>query len=219
MGIFHDQILVEEADGLFARRRRQTNQMGVKIIQHLSPHRVDGAMALINDNKVEELDGQLARKRDIVRRCGHAPVFPPLHTLNRLHGFVQLFILEHRVQPLDGADVNPVHVLAHFHRIIVQVADVVQFGKFAAIVGRLKLDKLVVGLFTQVVAVNREEFPPGVGMFDEAVDEVDGGEGFCHYRWPSAPGRGAAWASDCSRWVMAWICGPHSLAVRSGGRC
>ena len=60
--VFHDQVLVEEADRLLARRGRQADEMGVEIFQHLPPDGVDGAVALVDDDEVEELDGQFARE-------------------------------------------------------------------------------------------------------------------------------------------------------------
>ena len=70
----------------------------------------------------------------------------------------------------------------HFADVIegvgLQVLDVVQLGELAAIVGGDELVELLEGLLAQVVAVHQEEHAFGPGMLNQAVDEVDGGEGF-----------------------------------------
>ena len=90
------------------------------------------------------------------------------------HFFIQLFILEHGVQPLDGADVDAVHVAADIHGVIGQVADIVQFAEFTAVIRRLEVYKLIIGLLAQIVAIDQEQHAPRFGLADQAVDEING---------------------------------------------
>jgi hypothetical protein len=55
--VLHHQVLVEKAEGLFARRGGQADEVGVEIFQHLGPEVVDGAVALVGDDDIESLDG------------------------------------------------------------------------------------------------------------------------------------------------------------------
>ena len=55
MAVFADDVLVEEAVGAVVRRRRQADQIGVEILDHLPPEIVDRAVAFIDDDEVEEL--------------------------------------------------------------------------------------------------------------------------------------------------------------------
>ena len=162
--VFHDQVLVEEADRLLAGRGRQADEVGVEIVQHLPPDGVDGAVALVDDDEVEEFDGQHAAEADRARRAAAAPLFLPLHRAKLLFRlFFQLLILEHGVEPLDGADVDAVDVARQVDRVVGQVADVVELAELAAVVGRLEADELVVGLLAQIVAVDQEQHAPRVG--------------------------------------------------------
>ena len=72
--VLHDDVLVEEAVGVLGRRRRQADQVGVEVLEHLPPERVDGAVALVDEDDVEELrrDGAVVddRQRLLHRRPG-----------------------------------------------------------------------------------------------------------------------------------------------------
>ena len=57
VAVFHDQVLVEEAEGLLGGRGGEADQVGVEVLQHLPPEVVDGAVALVGDDDVEGLDG------------------------------------------------------------------------------------------------------------------------------------------------------------------
>ena len=56
-GVFHDQIAVEEAEGEFGGRGGEADEGGVEILEHLPPEVVDRAVALVDDDEIEELDG------------------------------------------------------------------------------------------------------------------------------------------------------------------
>jgi hypothetical protein len=56
VAIFHDEILLEEGDGLERGRGGEADEEGVEVFEHLPPEIVDGAVAFIGDDEVEELD-------------------------------------------------------------------------------------------------------------------------------------------------------------------
>jgi hypothetical protein len=43
----HDEVLLEEAEGLFGRRGSEADERGVEVFEHLPPEIVDGAVAVI----------------------------------------------------------------------------------------------------------------------------------------------------------------------------
>ena len=51
------RFLLKKPNGLLVGRGRQADDEGVEVVEHLSPQPVDGAMALVHDDEVEELDG------------------------------------------------------------------------------------------------------------------------------------------------------------------
>ena len=59
MGVLAHDILIEVAKGAVVRRSSQTDEKGIKVVQHLLPQIVDAAVAFVDDNKIEELDRQL----------------------------------------------------------------------------------------------------------------------------------------------------------------
>ena len=69
VGVFHHQVLVEEAEGLLGRRGGQADQEGVEVFEHLPPEVVDRAVALVDDDEVEGLD----RDGRVVDRPAAAP--------------------------------------------------------------------------------------------------------------------------------------------------
>ena len=62
VAVLHHQVLVEEAEGLLARRGGEADQAGVEVLQHLPPEVVDGAVRFVGDDDVEGLD----RERRVV---------------------------------------------------------------------------------------------------------------------------------------------------------
>ncbi len=54
--VFHDEVLIEEAEGLLVGRGGEANEVGVEVFQHLRPEVVDGPMAFVGDDDVEGLD-------------------------------------------------------------------------------------------------------------------------------------------------------------------
>ena len=56
--VFHDEVLLEEAEGLLGRRGGEADERGVEVFEHLPPEVVDGAVTLVGDDEVEFLDGE-----------------------------------------------------------------------------------------------------------------------------------------------------------------
>ena len=149
-------------------------RIGVEILQHLPPQVVDGAVALVGDDEIVVLhrDARVVAHFLLGLSCQGAFRFPQR---GFLVGRVKLrFAAQHGVQALDGGDV---HLADIVQDVGLQVLDVVQLGELAPVVGGDELVELLEGLAAQVVAVHQEEHPPGFGVLDQAVDEVDRGEG------------------------------------------
>ena len=58
MAVFHDEVLLEETEGLLGRRGGQADEGGIEVFEDLPPEVVDGAVALVGDDEVEFLDGK-----------------------------------------------------------------------------------------------------------------------------------------------------------------
>ena len=54
--VLHDEVLVEEAEGLLGGRGGQADEEGVEVFQDLPPQVVDRAVALVDDDEIEGLD-------------------------------------------------------------------------------------------------------------------------------------------------------------------
>ena len=59
MTVFHDKVLIEETKGLLGGGSGQPDYEGVEIFQNLPPEMVDRSVALIGNDKIESLDGNL----------------------------------------------------------------------------------------------------------------------------------------------------------------
>ena len=69
------------------------------------------------------------------------------------------------------------HLADIVQQVGLQVLHVVQLAELAPVIRRDELVELFEGLPAQVVAVHQEQHPPRFGVFDQAVDEIDRGEG------------------------------------------
>ena len=172
VSVFHDEVLIEEADGLLGRRGGEADEIGVEVFEHLAPEIVDGAMAFIGDDEVEGLDGDVRivndRRRLFPKRLAElvAGAFVDLG--------VDLFAAQHGVKALDGGDADAADAVELRG---LQVLDVVKLGELAAVVGRDELLEFFQGLVAEIAAVDEEEDAARAGELDEAVNEVDGGVG------------------------------------------
>ena len=59
VGVFGDEVLVEEAEGGLAGSGGEADEEGVEVFEDLPPQVVDGAVAFVDDDEVEGLDGDL----------------------------------------------------------------------------------------------------------------------------------------------------------------
>jgi hypothetical protein len=57
VGVFGDDVFIEEAEGAFVRRGGKADQAGIKVVEYLLPQVVDAAVAFIDDDEIESLDG------------------------------------------------------------------------------------------------------------------------------------------------------------------
>ena len=69
MAVLHDEILVEEAEGLASRRGGQADQEGIEVEQYLAPEVVDRAMTFVHDDEIKKL----RRDSSVI---GHVRRFP-----------------------------------------------------------------------------------------------------------------------------------------------
>ena len=145
--VLHYEVLVEEAEGLLGRRRRQPNQEPVKVLQHLPPQIVNGAMALVRDDDVEGLDGELG----VVLNRRHLPLQRIVESRQLLHLGVKFFALEDGIDPLDGRDANAAH---RIDAARLQKLDIVELGKLALLIGCREALEFAKGLAPQIAAVH-----------------------------------------------------------------
>src|SRR5260370_107034 len=106
VAVFHDQVLVEETQRLFAGRGGKSDQEGIEVLEHLAPDVVDRPVTLVDEYHVEGLDGEARVVGDLnwlLTKCSDPRVEErPLLSL----GWEFFFALEHREQTLDGRDDN-----------------------------------------------------------------------------------------------------------------
>jgi hypothetical protein len=149
VAVFHHQILVEEAEGLLGRRGREADEVGIEVLQHLLPHIINGAVALVNHHEVVGLERHgrvVSHLAGPLRHLAHLKARPLLVARIELR-----LTPQHRVQPLNGRNRD----LAHRIQLVRgQVLHVVQLCKLAAIVRRHVLLKLLQGLPPQIPPVH-----------------------------------------------------------------
>jgi len=172
VGVFRDEVLLEEAIGAAIRRGGESDEEGVEILQHLPPEVVDRAVAFIDDDEVEELgrdlfvvgDGERflsSRSRlggiRLVLALGHlAPLQNGIHPLNRGDADLGIGRDMRRGQPLGGVDRS----------------------EGSVVVGRRVGEELLLGLLAEVPRIDEEEDAFHPGVLEEPVDRSDRGEGF-----------------------------------------
>ena len=170
VAVFHDEVLVEESDGLLGRGGGQADEETVEVFEHLPPQVVDGAVALVGDDEVERLNGDGGVVGDILGpRVGGGEFGSGV--LVQILG--QFLATQERVKPLDGADRDAGNVVQLAGG---EVLDVVKFGELPASVGRNEVVELLLGLPPEVGAVHEEEHTLGFGVLDEPVSLRASGE-------------------------------------------
>ena len=169
--VLHDQVLMEEAEGLLGWSCGQAYEEAVEVLQHLPPQVVDRAVALVRNDDVEGLDGNVGVVLD-GRRLTLKRGRVEAGELLQLRG--QLFTLQDGVDPLDGGDAHPAHGV---DAPGLEELDVVQLGELASFVRGGEPLELAQGLPSQVATVHEEQHSPRSGVLDQAVCLVAGHEG------------------------------------------
>ena len=153
-------------------RGGQADQEGVEVFEHLPPEVVDRAVALIDDDEVERLDGDSLVVDDRQRLLDQAG-----RQLEQRLLFVVLLelllALENRVEALDRRDED---LARRGDGVRVQVLDVVFLGELVGVHGLTNCWNSGRSA-AQVVAVHEEQDPLGPAELDEPVAGIDGGEG------------------------------------------
>ena len=129
VAVLHDQVLVEEAEGLLAGRGGEADQAGVEVLQHLPPQVVDGAVAssVTMMSKVSigmrgvVVDGLGGLEQAVERGAGFF-----------FQVFRQLAALEHAEHALDGADD---HARGLVQGVVAQVLDDVLLAELEVVDG------------------------------------------------------------------------------------
>jgi hypothetical protein len=174
VAILHDHILIEEANGLAAGRGGEANEERVEVKQYLAPKLIDGAVALIDYDEVEEF----RRDGGVVDHIGRLAL-PWLRRIEAgafLVASIELhFALEHGVEALDGGDD---HLRGRVDRVRLEPLNGVELRKLSWVVWRLEVGELILSLLAEVGAVHQKENALGVAELEQTIGDVDGGEGF-----------------------------------------
>ena len=159
-------------------RGGQPDEEGVEVFQHLPPDVVDRAVAFVDDDEIERLDGHLRVVDDRHRLLDQRRAASNSEALFVL--FRELLLaLEDRVEPLDRRDAD---LGGRVDRVAAEVLDGVFLGELVVVVRADVLLELVEGLLAQVVAVHQEQNPLGLAELDEPIAGRAGGEGLARAR-------------------------------------
>ena len=173
VAVLHDEVLIEEADGLAGGRGGEADEEGIEVEQHLAPQLVDGAVAFVHDDEVEEL-GRDAGVVDHVGRLA-LPGLGGIEAGAFLVAGVELGLaLEHRVEALDGRDDD---LGGGIDGVRLEPLDGVERRELARVVGRLEVGELVLGLLAEIAAIHQEEDALRAAELEQAIGDIDGGEG------------------------------------------
>ena len=149
--VFHDEVLIEEAEGLLVGRGGEADEVGIEVFQHLRPEVVDGPVAFVGDDDVEGFnrDGWVVVQ-------GIWFLEEPFETGDG--GFFVLLRqfppLEHGIHALDGADAD---ARSGIEGIACQPLDDELFRELEVVVGRDVLLKLFQCLIAEIAAIHEEE--------------------------------------------------------------
>jgi hypothetical protein len=103
VAVLHDQVLVEKPERVLGRRGGEPDQERVEVLQHLSPQRVDRAVALVDHDQVEVL-GRVRGVVDHRQRLAHGRARRPEARLLLARRVELRLALEHGVHALDRGD-------------------------------------------------------------------------------------------------------------------
>lgn len=172
VAVLHDEVFVEEADGVRAGCGGEADEEGVEVFEHLAPQSVDGAVTFVGDEEVEEFRGD----RGIVGDFARGRVAGVGLGDGMLVGLLVEFLsAQHGVESLDRAD----HDLGGGVEFVRgEMLNDVELGELATGVGVDELLELGECLAAEVGSVDEEEDALGAGVLDEPVGEAARGESF-----------------------------------------
>ncbi len=178
VAVLHDEVLIEEADGLAGGCGGEADQERVEVEEHLRPQLVDGAMAFIHDDEVEELRGNGSIVNDI--RGFALPWFGCIESGALLVARIEPGLpLKHGIETLDGGDDD---FCGGVYGVCFKPLNCVEGGKFPSIIRRCEIGELIFSLPGEVAAVHQEENAFGLGEFEQAVRGVYRCEGLAGSR-------------------------------------
>ena len=201
MVVLHHDVLFEEAEGLFGRRGGQADDGGIKVIEHLPPKVVNGAMALVRDDEIELFDGEvgivfngdglleesgrgvsplaafLIQRREPAATLGHrtADSFKAFDGQIVEVGRGLFLAPEHGVDTLDCADDDAGRFV---ERVAAETLDDVFLGELVVVDWRNELLEFLQRLVAQIAPVHEKQDAFRPGVFDQPIVEIHRGVRF-----------------------------------------
>jgi hypothetical protein len=201
--VFGDEVAVEEAEGGLGGSGGEADEEGVELVEDLPPEVVDGAVAFVDDDDVEGLDGDAGVVGDGKRLIAGAAGAVELGAGVFVGLVVELGAFELREEALDGGDgdlADGIDAAGAEH------LDVVEVGELAAVVGGGELLEFVDGMrLAPACLMRRYAWVTAVQVLPEPVAI-----------WRRARGRLSA--RDFSSFVMAETWQSLRGAVISSGK-
>ena len=170
VGVFRDDVLPEERVGAGVGRGGEADEEGVEVIEHLTPEVVDRAVALIDDDEVEELGRDFGGVGDGKRFAAPLGGFGGVFILGRC---VEFATLEDGIHPLDGGDAD-LRVGGDVRGI--EPRHGVKLGELAVVVRWRVSEEFLLGLLAEIARIDEEEDALDARVLEQAVDGSDGGE-------------------------------------------
>ena len=172
VGVFRDDILPEERVSAGLGCGGEADVEDVEVFHDLPPEVVDRLVAFIDDHEIEELGRDFSAVNDRKRLAAALGALGGIFIFGRL---IEIAALENGIHALDGAYAD-LSILGHMARG--ETGDGVKLGELAVVVRWRVSKKFLLGLLGQVAGVDEKEHAFGTGVFEEAVDRADRGEGF-----------------------------------------
>ncbi|OPY18288.1 MAG: hypothetical protein A4E24_01991 [Methanomethylovorans sp. PtaU1.Bin093] len=165
VAVLAHHVLIEEPESALVRSGGKPYQESIKIVQHLLPQVVYGAVALIDHDEIELLDRHflIVHHRQRFLRLPFA-----LSRVRFLSFLVQLLALQYGIQSLDCGNT---HLAVRSHIAGTQPLHIVQLGELAVIVIGSICHELLFRLLAQVSGIHKEQYSLGIRIFKQAVNE------------------------------------------------
>ena len=169
---------MEEAEGVLGGGGGEADEVGVEVLEHLAPQRVDRPVALVDEDHVEVFrwDGGVVDDRQRLLARGTRSL--ELGAVFQLGRKIRL-ALEHRIEPLDRRDG---HLRGDTDRVGGQPLDVIELGEPAIVVGSPVVRELLLCLLAEVGPVDEEQHATRPAELDEPVQGRDGQHGLAASR-------------------------------------